>query len=60
MFIVKPDADVTTPFLSSMQTPSLSSVMPGTVAMNAVAVDVLSHSPYGMLVVRKAVSSVSR
>ena len=45
MLIVKPEADVTTPFLSHIHTPSLSSVMPGTVAVNTVAVEVLSHWP---------------
>jgi hypothetical protein len=51
MLMVKPEAEVTTPFLSNTVTPSYSEVIPDTVAVNAVAVEVLSHLPYGIAAV---------
>ena len=36
------------PFFSITQTPSVNIVIPGTVAVKAVEVEVESHSPYGI------------
>ena len=48
MLRVQPEALVITPFTSITQTPFRSSVMPGTVAVNTVAVLVLSTCPKGI------------
>jgi hypothetical protein len=59
MLTVNPDAEVTTPLRSQKLTPSRYSVMPGTVAVNTVAVLVASTCANGIDAVASAAAVAS-